>query len=107
MNKVVRLVRFDGRHEFFGDSDRNIKVCDFVCRLLAAYEFKNVGVVDPQDAHIGPPPRSALLDGVGRHVKDPHKADGTRRDTARRTYGVALGAQPRKRHAGAAARLVN
>ena len=43
--------------------------------LLARDELEDVRVVDPQDAHVGAPPRAALLDRLGGRVEHGHEGD--------------------------------
>ncbi|MPN62541.1 hypothetical protein SDC9_210290 [bioreactor metagenome] len=75
VNQVIFRSLPDAFHKPFGDPDADIEICDFLRIQLAIDKFQNVGMVDPQDAHISPPPGTSLFDRLGGRVKDLHKAD--------------------------------
>lgn len=56
----------DSTHETVSESNREIEVRHFMRLLLQGNEIQNVGVVDPQDAHIGTPSRACLMTSVAR-----------------------------------------
>lgn len=65
----------DSTHETVSESNREIEVRHFMRLLLQGNEIQNVGVVDPQDAHIGTPSRATLLNDVSGQVEQAHKGD--------------------------------
>ena len=74
---------------------------------LAADEIQDVRVVHPQDAHVGAPPRAALLDRLRGDVEDLHEGDRAAGDALGGLDHVVLGAEPGEGEAGAAAGLVD
>src|SRR5215204_6659006 len=107
IGKLEVGVRLDGLHELVGYGHGDVEVVDLVVVLLAIDELLDVGVVDPEDAHVRPAPGSALLDLVRRSVVDGHKRDGTGRYAHRRLHQVVLGTQTGEAKARAAAALVD
>src|SRR5919112_2593220 len=100
-------VGLDGLHELVGDGDGDVEVVDLVVVTLAVDELLDVGVVHPEDAHVGPPPGAALLDLVRRCVVDGHEGNGPARHAHRGLDQVVLGTQPREPEARAPTALVD
>src|SRR5215212_6416502 len=100
-------ISFDGLHELVGYGDGDVEVVDLVVVLLAGDELLYIGVVDPEDAHVRPAPRPALLDLVRRSIIYSHERDGAGRDPHRALDQVVLRTQTREAEARPAATLVD
>src|SRR5215207_7013897 len=94
-------------HELIGYGDRDVEVVDCSVVTLALYELLYVRVPAGQYAHVGPAPRSALLDLVRRGVEDAHKGHRARGDSHRGADPIPGGPQPREAEARPAATLVD
>lgn len=75
VDQGIRLVSVYRSHESIRETDREVEVRHFTRLLLQRDEVQDVGVVDPQDAHVGAPPRASLFDDIGGHVKYAHEGD--------------------------------
>ena len=82
VHKVVHLALQGRLHEGLGDPHRNIKVGDIGIVRFAVDKVQDVGMVYPQDAHVGASAGAALFDRLGRHIEHPHEADWTAGDAA-------------------------
>ena len=51
----------------------NIEVVEFAVILFAVNEFHDIGMINPQDRHVGPPTRAPLFDLFGGGIEDPHE----------------------------------
>jgi len=71
----VGAIPAEGLHEFVGDGRRDVEVGQALAVPLHGDEFLDVRVIDPEDADVGAPPRSALFDGLGGGVDDPQERD--------------------------------
>ena len=98
---------FHRLHEFIGGSHRDIEIVEVVVTLFALDEMKNVRVVDPEDAHIGSPSRSSLLDRFCRRIKNAHERDRAARNSLRRTHHIILRPDPRERETCSASAFLN
>ena len=107
VDQLVVPVLFGGHHELLGDPDRDVEVGDVLIVLLAVDEIQDIGMVDPQDTHVGAPAGAALLDRLGGHVEHPHEAHRAAGHTAGGAHRAPLGAQAGKGEAGAAAGFVD
>jgi hypothetical protein len=107
VSEIEVRVGLDGLHELVGDGDGDVEVVDLVVVTLAVDELLDVGVVHPEDAHVGPPPGAALLDLVRRCVVDGHEGNGPARHAHRGLDQVVLGTQPREPEARAPTALVD
>ena len=105
--KVVRRAAGQRRHELFRDGHGDVEVRDLVLVFLAVDESEDVGVIDPQDPHVGAPPRAALLHRFGRGVIHLHEAHRPARDAHRGLHHVAARPQAAESEARAAARLMD
>ena len=105
--QVEVAVILDRMHELVGERDRNVEIGDRALFGLAADELVNIGVIDPQHAHIGAAPRSSLRDLAESLVVDAQKADRPGRAPGRRVYDIFLRAQPAEAEAVAPARLLD
>ena len=74
-DEIVFFTPLERAHETIGDRDGYVEVRDTAI-LLAIDELENVGVVDAQDSHIRPAPRSALLYGLGCTIEYPQEGHG-------------------------------
>src|SRR5215210_318323 len=100
-------IRLHGLHELVGNGDGDVEVVDLVVVLLAGDELLDVGVVNPEDAHVRPAPGPALLDLVRRSVVDGHERDRPARHAHRGLHQVVLRTQTREAEARAAPALVD
>src|ERR687885_1722701 len=73
--EVEVLILLYGLHKGVGDGDRDVEVVDLVVVVLAGDELLDVGVIHPEDAHVRPAPRPALLDLARRSIVDGHERD--------------------------------
>src|SRR5215217_2813913 len=94
-------------HELVRDGDGDVEVVDLVVVALAVDELLDIGVVHPEDAHVGPPPGAALLDLVRRSIINRHERNRPARHTHRGLDQVVLGTQAREPEARAPTALVN
>jgi hypothetical protein len=106
MNQVVGAVRFDRSHERIGDSHRDVEVGDLGRVVLAGDELHDVGMVDPEDAHVGPASGTTLLDDIRGCVEQRHEGHGSRCHTHRRADDIVLWTEAGEAEPSAAARLV-
>ncbi len=106
-DQVVVVPLFHRLHEGIGDGDAEIEVVEAVRVFLGGDEIHDVGVIDPQNPHIGAAPLAALLDRLGRRIEDGGKGQRPRGDALGRTDGGVLRAQTGEGVAGAAAGLVH
>ncbi len=74
---------------------------------LAHDEVHDVGMVNPEDAHVGPATGSALLDGFCGRVKYTHKGNRAAGNAGGGHDQIIGRTQPRERKSGAAAGLMN
>src|SRR5215203_1045517 len=63
--EVEVRIGLDGLHELVGCGHGDVEVVDPVVIPLAIDELLDIGVVDPEDAHVGPASCTPLLDLVG------------------------------------------
>ena len=75
VDEVVVLAALEGVHESGGRRHRDVEVGDAAVQL-ALDELEDVGVIHLEDAHVGPPTRSALFHGLGRAVEDAQERNG-------------------------------
>ncbi|MNS48949.1 hypothetical protein D3C72_815370 [compost metagenome] len=107
VHQVVGGAGLHRGHKGVGDGDRDVEVGEPGQVLLVVDERHDVGVIDPEDAHVGAPAHAALLDRLGGRIEDLHERDRARADAHGRAHEVALGAQPGESEARAAAELVD
>ncbi len=106
MHQRVVSPRFHRAHELVGHGHRDVEIRDLGDVVLAGDELENIRVVDPQDAHVGAPPRPALLHDLGAGVVERHEGDRPRRHPHGGADHVVLRPEPGEPEAGAPARLV-
>ena len=106
-HEIVHFALFHRFHELLSDAHGNVEIGDVGVVRLAVDETQNVGMIDPQDTHIGASAGAALLNGLRGHVEDPHEADGTAGYAAGGIDRAARGPQAGEGEAGAAARFVD
>src|SRR6476660_8925323 len=106
VDQVVLAARRERVHEAVGHRHGDVEVGDAAVEL-AVDELEDVRVIDPEDPHVRPAARSALLHRLGRAVEDFQEGHGARRAAAGRRDDVVLRAQPREREPRPAARLVD
>ena len=94
-------------HEVLGQPHRDVEVVEDVLLFLGGDELQDVGVVDPQDAHVGAPPRPALLDRLGGRVEHLHERDRAAGHAHGRAHQVVPGSQPAEAEPGTATRLMH
>ncbi len=70
-------------------------------------KIQNVGMVNAQDAHIGPSPGAALLDDIGRQIEQAHERDGTGGKPIGRGNSVGVRPNMTERKSGSPAGLMN
>ncbi len=107
VDQVILPVGLHGAHERVGNAHRDVKVGDVAFLALAADELQDVGVIDAQGGHVGPPARASLGDLAKGLVIHPQKAD---RPGGQALAGVdprSLGPQLREGKAVAAAGLLD
>lgn len=75
VDQGIRLASVYRSHESIRETDREVEVRHFTRLLLQRDEVQDIGVVDPQDPHVGAPPRASLFDDIGGHVKHAHEGD--------------------------------
>src|SRR5215204_5183509 len=107
IGKLEVGVRLDGLHELVGYGHGDVEVVDLVVVLLAGDELLYIGVVDPEDAHVRPAPRPALLDLVRRSIIYSHERDGAGGDPHRALDQIVLRTQTREAEARPATTLVD
>ena len=73
--QVEIAIVFHGLHELVGDGDGDIEIGDCALFGLAADELLDVGMIDPQDTHIGAAAGSPLRDLAEGLIIDSQKAD--------------------------------
>ena len=107
VDEVVVLALFHGLHEAFGQRHRDVEVGQLALALLAGDKFQDVGMVDAQDAHVGPAPRAALFDLFGGGIENPHEGDRPGGHAAGGADPAFFRAQPGEGKARAAAGFVD
>jgi hypothetical protein len=107
VHQVVGLVLAHRLHKRLGDAHGEVEVGDLAGIVLAGDELQNIGVVHPQNPHVGAPAGAALLHRLGGGVEHLHKGDGAGGHAAGGVDGGALGPQAGEGEAGAAAALVD
>src|SRR5690606_9294032 len=90
VSKVNFLVFGERSPERIRRRDADIKVGRAREIPLEVDELKNVGMVDAQDAHVGPATGSALLDRLGGGIENLKERDWAARDAMARTNDRAL-----------------
>ena len=73
-DQLVRLIIPKGIHKSLGNGHRDIKVGDPPIEL-GLNELQDIGMINPEDPHIGTPTSPALLDRLGSTVKDAKETD--------------------------------
>jgi hypothetical protein len=106
VHQVVRPARFDRLHEGVGDGHRDVEVRDLGGVVLAPDELEDIGVIHPENAHVGAAPRPALLHDFRRRVVQRHERDRAGRDSHGGPHDVVLRSEPREGETGAASGLV-
>ena len=107
VHQIIVAPGLDPFHKVGVHRDGDVEVDQRLPVFLGADEAQDVGVGDPQDAHIGAPAGAALLDHIGGGVEGADEADRPAGDAAGGADHIALRAQAAEREAGAAAALVN
>ena len=73
INQIIVFIPFDGLHKSFGQADGDVEVIQLLFVGLAHDEIHDVRVINPQNAHIGAAPCSALFDGLRGDIEDTHE----------------------------------
>ena len=107
VHQIVHSVGAHCLHKGFGDAHRDVEVGDLGGVVLAGDKVHDVGVIHPEDAHVGAPAGTSLLHRLGSGVEHLHKGDGAAGHTAGGVDGGTLGTQPGEGEAGTAAALVD
>ena len=77
MHQGITPVLGSGLHKLVSNSYRNIKVLQAFFINLGSYELEDIGMVRPEDSHVGSPPPASLLDMFRSGVKNLHKGNRT------------------------------
>ena len=107
IDEVIVRAALHRLHKGLGKAHGNVEIRDVGVVFLAADELLDIGMVHPQDAHVGAPAGAALLDGLGGHVKHPHEAHRAGGHSAGGAHRGTRLAQAAEAEAGAAAGLVD
>ncbi len=107
IDQVVLFVPFDGLHELFGHADRDVEVVKLFLVGLAHDEIHDIGVIDPENGHVGAAAGAALFDGLCGDVEDAHEGERATGNTGGGADYVIGRTQAGKREAGAAARFMD
>ncbi len=107
IDEVVGAALPDGLHEGVGGRNGDVEVRNAPAVELHLDEFLDVGMVDPEDAHVGPAPGPALLDRFGRGVDDLEEGDGAGGDALGLADEAPLGPEPAEVEARPSALLVD
>ena len=107
VHKIIAPSGLHSGHEGLGKTNGDVEVGNLLGVVLAGDKVHDIGVVHPENAHIGPPAGAALLHRLGGGVEDLHKGDGAAGNTPGGVYRGALGPQPGEGKTGAAAGLVD
>ncbi len=107
IDDVVLIARLHRLHEGFGEADGDIEVGQHPLVPLDHDEVHDVGMVDPQDPHVGAAARPPLLDRLGGGVEDLHEGERAGRDPFGGEDHVLGRPDAGEGKAGAAAALVD
>jgi len=97
----------DRPHELLGDTHRDVEVVEDMLVLFGPYELHDVGVIDPQDAHVRAPARAPLLDGLGGHIEYTHERHRSTRHSHGGADQIVLGPEPAETESRSPARLMH
>ena len=94
-------------HEFVRRRHGDIEVLQHPRLLLGRYELQDIGMIDPQGGHIGPPAPATLLDHIRRGIEYAHEGDRPGGHPTRGPHHIVPGPQPGEGEACASAALVD
>jgi len=94
-------------HEFVRRRHGDVEVLQDSRPLLGLDELQDIGMIDPQGGHIGPPAPSTLLDHIRRGIEYAHEGDRPGGHTTGGAHHIVPGPQPGEGKARPSAALVD
>ncbi len=107
IDQIVLLAGEGRLHKLFSQPHRYVEVGDLVGICLALDKVQDIGVVYPQNPHIGAAAGSPLLDGVGGGVIGLHKGHRSAGHAPCGAHHIGTGPQARKAEACSSAGFLN
>ena len=94
-------------HELVRCRHRDVEVLQKSRLLLGLDELQDIGMIDPQDAHVRAPAAASLLDNISGRIEDAHEGYRAAGHSARGRTTSFFGPQPGEGEARASSALVD